>query len=248
MRKPLVGIVGETYDLKTPFTKEVEIAAPENTDFQTENVLYNAENFITFFNGVDCHACIISAQADLTIIEHFDIIVIPGGPDIPPGYYGQEAHPKTFVDKRGTRDKFEKNLIELAIKKKKPILAICRGFQMVNAVLGGTLHQHIPDLPEMLVHRSTISPTAYAHKVQTFGWLKNEVGKEIEVNSWHHQGIDKLASTLSPLAKSSDGLVEAYETKKGHSPILGIQWHPEILQDEKSMKILSYFIKNFSGQ
>lgn len=215
----------------------------KNTNFQTERVLYNAENFLSYFEQTGCHSCLISPNGDERIIDHLDIVVIPGGPDIDPALYGQVAHKHTHVEKEGKRDFFERNIIKLALEKGKPIFAVCRGLQMINAVLGGTLHQHLPDIVNKVPHRSSKGPLAHAHTVKTSGWLKDAIGEEVHVNSWHHQGIAKLAPDLEPLAWAADGLIEAYESKNQFTPILAVQWHPEILQDRESMALLAHFIE-----
>ncbi|VEF46596.1 glutamine amidotransferase [Bacillus freudenreichii] len=237
--KPLAGIVGTIYDLQTPFTREVELVNQKNTDFKTERVLYSAENTLSYFQKAGFHACMISPHEDQSIIDRLDMIVIPGGPDVNPNLYEQVPHPETFFEKDGARDHFEKGIIELAIEKGKPIFAICRGLQLVNVVLGGTLHQHLPDWSTEVPHRSIEGPAAYVHKVRTAGWLKETVGEELSVNSWHHQGIDVLAPALTPLAWSPEGLIEAFEAKPDVAPIFGVQWHPEILQDKKSIDLLA---------
>ncbi|WP_275899439.1 gamma-glutamyl-gamma-aminobutyrate hydrolase family protein [Bacillus piscicola] len=234
--------------MKTPFTQEVERVSPDNTSYTTERVLYSAENYLSYLNKVGCHACLISPNEDLSIIDHLDIIVSPGGPDVNPDFYDQSPHPQTFFEKDGKRDSFEKSIIELAIEEGKPVFAVCRGVQMVNVVLGGTLHQHLPDWSTEIEHRSSKGPAAYTHKVKTTGWIADILGKESNVNSWHHQGIDALAPSLNPLAWSPDGLVEAYEAKPGISPIFALQWHPEILQDEKNIRLLARFIDRVSSK
>src|SRR5699024_9253938 len=182
---------------------------------------------------------------ETSIIDRLDVVVIPGGPDIPPAYYGQEPHPKTEVEQNGLRDAFEKSLIEAAMQVGKPIFSICRGFQLVNALLGGSLHQHLPELESDVLHRSNKSPRELVHPVKTVGAFAEVFGEEIRVNSWHHQGIDKLAPSLQPLAIASDGIVEAFESLPSEAPIFGIQWHPEILLDENSFKVGRYFIEKF---
>lgn len=191
---------------------------------------------------VDCHPCIIYPGGDPDIIDRFDLIAVPGGPDIDPSIYGQEKHPK--LDKLDAlRDEFEQKVIKRAIEKEKPIFAVCRGMQMINAVLGGTLYQHLPDKFDQVEHRALVGPHAYSHTVKTSSWLKELLGEEIHINSWHHQGIHQLSADLRPLAWSEEGLIEAYESKQHLPPILAVQWHPEILQDENSIKLLEHFIE-----
>jgi len=241
--KLLVGIIGTIYDLKTPFMQEMVNVVTQNIGSDSkERVLYNAENFIAYFQEMGCHACLISPNEDPAILRKIDILVIPGGPDVNPALYGQEPHRTTEYQKEGPRDFFEQQMIKDAIEMEKPIFALCRGLQILNVALGGTLHQHLPEWSDEVSHRSAEGPAEYTHSVTLTGWLVDIYGNETRVNSWHHQGIDKLASSLQPLAWSSDGLVEAVESKSNSSQILAVQWHPEILQDEESKMLLTRFL------
>ena len=162
------------------------------------------------------------------IIDRVDGIVLAGGGDLNPGAYNGKTHEKIYnIDTE--RDTSELRIGELILAKKIPTLAICRGIQIINTILGGTLFEHIPDhFGETIPHRlPPRSPSRHNVTIDQNSNLFDIIQKqEIEVTSLHHQSIDKLADGLSIVAKSVDDVVEAIEFK-GESWFIGIQWHPE---------------------
>lgn len=175
-------------------------------------------------------------------IPRLDGILFTGGGDIEPRQYGSESHPKvSYVDP--DRDRVELQLLEHVISSKMPFLGICRGIQLVNVALGGTLYVDIPSqLPGALKHDSgPDSPRDYlTHEVQVSegSHLANILGSEqLQVNSTHHQGVRELAPVIKPVAFSSDGLVEAIELP-GYTFGLAVQWHPEWLTAHAPMRAL----------
>ena len=171
MASLLAGIVGTIYDFETPISREIQKIKKDEKEVYKERVLYNPHNYFTYLKKLNCHACLLSPEGDEKIIAYLDLVVIPGGYDVHPSLYGQEAQPETQYEKGGIRDRFEKRLIELALEWRKPIFAVCRGFQMVNVVLGGTLHQNLPRWSTLISHRPIEGPEVLAHSVQTTGWL-----------------------------------------------------------------------------
>lgn len=185
-------------------------------------------------------SCLQEAGADVRIlqpttdteiltsyIKQCDGFLFPGGADIDPSYYGQEPIPE--CGKPNTvRDTMEYPLMELALQEEKPILCICRGLQMLNVVLGGTLNQDIKKSQKYkhsdFLHRSTtthpinITPNTMLHHL-----LNHDT---IMVNSIHHQTIHTLGEGLIITAKSPDGFVEAVELPS-HPFCIAVQWHPE---------------------
>lgn len=174
-------------------------------------------------------------------------IVLTGGGDIDPALYQAEPDPYAgnIVE---ARDRLEKALVELAIRTDWPLLGICRGQQMLNAALGGTLYTHIPQqynttivhsqpesmTPDYLVHDVEIIPASRLGSIITT--------RKIRVNSRHHQAVKDLAPSLIVTARASDGLIEGIELPD-HPFCLGVQWHPESLQTmEEQRNIFSAFI------
>jgi putative glutamine amidotransferase len=187
----------------------------------------------------------------LDILSRCDGILFTGGGDIHPNQYGGISHPKVSnVDT--DRDRVETLLACEAINEKVPFLAICRGFQMINVALGGTLYEHIPDqhLNTIKHDYTPIGPEdRLVHEVKILEdtHLSHILGStRIEVNSTHHQGIRLLADGLNPLAYAPDGIIEAFELKN-HPFGLAVQWHPERLQSHAPMRdLFSVFVETAS--
>ncbi|MEG2205328.1 MAG: gamma-glutamyl-gamma-aminobutyrate hydrolase family protein [Oscillospiraceae bacterium] len=161
-----------------------------------------------------------------------DGFVFPGGADVNPMLYGEEKTP--LCEKLcPERDEMEMPLLKLALEKEKPILCICRGLQLLNVALGGTLYQDINTMPEVKAenhvdfkHRGT-----YTHSVElarASALYKITSMEKMNVNSIHHQAINALAPRLSVAAKSPAGIIEAAELAD-YPFCIGTQWHPEHL-------------------
>jgi len=170
------------------------------------------------------------------IYERLDGILIPGGVDLDPATFGESRHPKLgAVDP--ARDRVELMLTRWAIEDRKPVLGLCRGAQVINVALGGTLYQDIAaQWPEAIKH--DYYPTAgferdhLAHEVTLAGDSRLRSVMErpsLMVNSMHHQGIKAIAPGLIPSAVAPDGLVEAVESAEDHF-MVGVQWHPEVFE------------------
>jgi putative glutamine amidotransferase len=167
------------------------------------------------------------------IIDRLDGICLSGGPDLEPGCYGAGAHPQLGPTEPEV-DLFELGLARTARRRGLPILAICRGMQVLNVARGGTLVQHLPDaVGDEIEHRQKLPASQPAHGVSIApdSRLASIAGGErIEVNSFHHQAIDLLGTGLEPVAWSDDGVIEAVEVP--HDAFtLGVQWHAECLTD-----------------
>jgi len=165
-----------------------------------------------------------------------DGLMLTGGDDVAPSRYGEEAHP-TVVEAEAGRDEFEIGLINSARARQLPILAICRGVQMLNVACGGTLIQDIPSqLTGALAHSLPVPPNlAYslAHEV----WVEKDsllsklmrerlADDTCEVNSRHHQAVKDVAHGFRVSATAPDGVIEAIEDPAA-AFCLGVQWHPE---------------------
>lgn len=189
---------------------------------------------------------ITDKDAILTLIEKFDGFLLTGGQDISPELYHEENFQKC-EELCKDRDQMETILLNELIKLDKPVLGICRGIQIINATLGGTLYQDLPtEYPSHTTHRMKAPYDRSAHQVTL---EKNSLLYDIlsiehmGVNSCHHQAIKKLAPSLNVAATSEDGLIEAvYLPNKKF--FLAVQWHPEFsyLKDINSKKILKAFI------
>jgi putative glutamine amidotransferase len=164
-------------------------------------------------------------------VARLDGLVIAGGPDVEPVRYGAPADPRTGPPARA-RDAWELALIEAALAARLPLLGICRGMQLLNVALGGTLVQHIDGHAEVpgVFGRHPVKPvpgTVYG----------DVVPEETSVPTFHHQSIDRLGTGLIPSAHAADGTVEAVEFPGPHW-VMGVQWHPEMGEDVRVMRAL----------
>ncbi len=163
---------------------------------------------------------------DPTVLDVLDGLIVAGGCDVDPSTYDAAPHPET-VDTRPGRDEHEKVLIRAALDRDLPLLAICRGLQMLNVTLGGTLQQHLPEVVAHDEHRP--SPAIFGTtevKVEPGTLTARVFGDRTSVQCYHHQALDVLAPGLRVTARAGDGTVEAAEVD-GHDFAIGVQWHPE---------------------
>ncbi|MBI9091669.1 MAG: gamma-glutamyl-gamma-aminobutyrate hydrolase family protein [Desulfobacterium sp.] len=173
---------------------------------------------------------ILPAMADL--VQGF---LLTGGIDIDPGFYNEPPSSKLWaVDK--ALDLFQMALLELAMERKKPLLAICRGTQLVNVALGGSLFQDIPSQFEAstLKHmQDKISfDTDHAVEIEPGSRLHALFGPRMEINSRHHQSIKQLGQGLDITARAPDGVVEAAQHQT--LPMDLVQWHPELMMQKNN--------------
>jgi putative glutamine amidotransferase len=168
------------------------------------------------------------------LVKRFDGILIPGGPDVDPANYGRDPHPglgPTWPE----LDRFEIAVVHEAERLDKPVLAICRGMQLMNVAHGGTLYQHLPDEPGTdLPHRkANLGDPVVMHDVliEPDSLVARSLGVErAQVNSYHHQAPRRVGEGLRRVAWTEDGIVEGLEVPDAEF-VLGVQWHPEAMQD-----------------
>lgn len=175
-------------------------------------------------------------RAAEAVVGGLDGLLLSGGSDLDPSYYGEKPIPELSVT-LPERDSFEMALLELALRRGIPIFGICRGLQLLNVALGGTLYQDIPAQlgREALKHRQDTPKWQPTHEVEVD--RNSRVGEvlgsaSIKVNSYHHQAIKDLADGLSVSARSADGVIEAVEYRDlSKRWILGVQWHAEAMRE-----------------
>jgi putative glutamine amidotransferase len=179
-------------------------------------------------------------------IETIDGLLITGGHfDISPTLYGvKEKHAKTSPKEKRTA--FEFAITKAAMAKKKPILGICGGEQLINVILGGTLVQHIPDsVPDALEHEQKNPRTQASHSIAIKeGTLLHRITgtKKMSVNSSHHQAVATPGKDVIINCTAPDGVVEGIESTR-HPFCLGVEWHPEYEVDKGDTKIIQAFIR-----
>lgn len=165
-------------------------------------------------------------------VARLDGVVIAGGPDVDPVHYGAARDPRTGPP-AAARDAWELALVEAALAARTPLLGICRGMQLLNVALGGTLTQHIDghvERPGVFGHHriKPVPGTRYAGLAP----------EEVSVPTYHHQAVARLGAGLVPSAHAEDGTVEAIELPAPRPWTLGVQWHPEMGEDVRVMRAL----------
>lgn len=225
-RRPLIGITtgpeaqpaadGVSYfKLRAPYVRAVELAG-----------------------GAPVLVPSADRKALTAILERLDGVVFPGGVDVDPSIYGEAAQPKTEINP--SLDAIELAAARWAVDSAVPVLGICRGQQLINVALGGSLVQHIDG------HRQRAARGEVSHHVhvQAGSRLADALGaNDLEVNSFHHQVVARLGDGLQAVAWSPDGMVEGLESTR-HPWLLCAQYHPEDLIDTHapSQRLLAAFV------
>lgn len=225
--KPLIGITaGTIYNRDRP-------AAPA-----THGQLYEYSNAIVRAGGVPLIIPIaINEQQTREVFERLDGFLFAGGNDIAPHNYGKEIRYAKEIDE--PRDRHEIDLMRLALESHKPILAICRGMQLLNVVHGGTLYQDIAkEVPSASNHKGYRNGNGHDYlehmlMIEAGSSLADIIGGlAIRANSRHHQAIRDLGHGLLVNARSEDGIIEGVESMDG-SFVIGVQAHPEALAEKR---------------
>lgn len=172
-------------------------------------------------------------------IESIDGLILSGGRDIPPSYYGEKVHYKVDL-LNYFRPEFEIGFLKEFIPTNKPVLGICYGLQLMNVALGGTLYQDIPSqILGSLQHDNSRHSITICENTLLYQLIKET---SFEVNSHHHQAVKRLGKELTCSALAPDGVIEAIELKD-HPFFMGVQWHPEQEPDSRlTAQILNSFI------
>ena len=183
-----------------------------------------------------------SAEATATVAD-LDGLILAGGDDVDPARYGAAAHPRTEAPNR-ERDAWELALLDAALVTETPVLAICRGIQLLNVVRGGTLHQHLPQVVGNDEHSGPDCGFGrHLVRIGTAGALGRVLagsGDEVwlDAPTHHHQAVDRLGDGLVATAWAADGTVEGLEVNGGTVFAVGVQWHPEEGDDPRLFEAL----------
>lgn len=177
------------------------------------------------------------------ITDRLDGVVFTGGQDISPSFYGEDKIDECGISS-SVRDDFEFELMDICYKKDVPTFGICRGLQLMNVYLGGSLYQDLKKQKDIKIIHSQDKPyDDLVHKVTNFGFFKKKFDDSFYVNSLHHQAIKEISNKLEILQKSSDGIIEAaFAPDKKF--FLGVQYHPEMALDtlEQGHEIVKMFL------
>jgi putative glutamine amidotransferase len=223
--RPLIGIT--TYLTRASFGAWEEDTALVPADY------------VRAVEGAGGRALLVPPSDDAVeeTLDALDAVIFSGGSDLDPQIYGQEAHAET----RGVvaeRDRAELALLQAAVERDMPVLAVCRGSQVLNVALGGDLVQHLPDVVGDEKHKHT--PGDYAdHDVEVLPRtrLGALLGEHAPVKSHHHQGFGRLGTGLREAARADDGTVEALEDPSRRFAV-GVLWHPEAGEDMRLFEAL----------
>jgi len=158
-------------------------------------------------------------------IDVIDALVLSGGADVDPAHYGEAPHPRTVT--RPDRDEWELALLRAALARRRPVLAICRGMQLLNVACGGTLYQHLPEVVDNSEHQPAPGVFGINHvRITPASRLARILGRRSTVSCHHHQAVQVLGDGLGPAAWAIDETIEAIEHFE-HDFVVGVQWHPE---------------------
>ena len=230
MTPPLIGITGERLS-----AAQVGSALPVQHSFDGDWFYADYARAIREAGGLPVYLPIDESVQDY--LAALDGLVLSGGGDIDPVRYGHTPSPETQTPD-AARDGFEVALAEAALEQDVPTLGICRGIQLVNVALGGTVAQHVPShacvdgAPDDLTHIVTFASGSQMHA---------RCGKWIRVNSLHHQAVDQVGNGLVVVGTSSDGGIEALEHES--KPIVAVQWHPEMLPGRSKDPLFAWLIE-----
>jgi putative glutamine amidotransferase len=238
MRKPRIGIVSDLREVDVGAWRRLPAVLVPATYI---NAVVTAGGLPVVIPPQDSEA----EEVDL-LLEGIDGLLLIGGRDLDPSLYADEAHPRTDrVDELSRiRDSFERLVLDTALAAELPTLGICRGVQLLNVALGGDLVQDLGEAAAAGGHQRT--PGAFAeHFVspQPESTTASVLGEApVEVFSYHHQGIGRVAPSLQVAARSSDGMVEALEDGDRHFCV-GVLWHPEERVPGNGLSLFSALVK-----
>lgn len=227
------------------------IGVTSSMDINEERYMVDSDNIngITRAGGTPIMLPNPTTEEDINqIAETIDGLYATGGGDIDPTLFGEEPHPNLGII-IPSRDVFEILLIKKMLEMGKPVLAICRGCQILNIAVGGDMYQDIyAQIDRDLLQHAQKAPKGHgSHFVQVLeGSLLHRLAgvDTLKVNTYHHQANRKVIDPFVVSGKANDGVIEAIESKE-HSFVLGLQWHPEKMapaNDDASLKIFRGFV------
>lgn len=227
--RPLIGFT--TYYVEAYEFENGRVRGRKDQDMMMSTMDYSEA--VAKAGGVPVAISPLSSDAYLDeIIERIDGLLLTGGGDVDPKHYGM-SHKKKLGRIEVKRDILEMRLLDKALEKGIPVLGICRGLQLINVYFDGTLIQDIPSEFDSAVDHQALQGTkstpSHSVKLESDSVLSDCFeSREIDVNSLHHQMIDRLGDQLVATAYSEDGVIEAIE-QKDNPNLFAVQWHPEMM-------------------
>ncbi len=235
MRTPLIAIIGDRK--RATSGPWVDVLTDGNPHTYIEAVSDGGGAPI-IFPAIPVHLAETERLLDLV-----DGVFLPGGRDIDAAFYGQPAHAENDPP-LSLRDELEIEFVRGARRRGMPVLGACRGMQVMNVALGGTLEQHLGDRVEPTPHRDTVGVfTTHEVRIADGSRLAAIVGTgSFEIASHHHQAVERIADGFVATAWAADGVIEALETE-GDEFCLGVQWHPEQQLDVEGRALARAFVE-----
>ena len=236
-KKPIIGITGA-------YVKH-------NNYMEGVYVHHDYHKSVAANGGIPIILPFLNPELGLETLSICDGIILSGGEDVDPKFYEQDPH-RNLGPTTSERDLVEIAIVKYALENNIPLLAICRGVQILNVALGGTLIQDIhSQVKEPIQHSQKIDRSRDTHwvTISKDSKLYQVLGSDrIRVNSLHHQAIDRIANDLRVIAQSSDGIIEAVEYIHPTTFTIGVQWHPESMATTNNMmnSLFAEFIKSSS--
>lgn len=239
--KPIIGIPSDQLVEVNPRMPGDYLAyAPHDT----KEAIYATHGIPIILPFPDRKADATAAAKEM--VDLYDGLLLPGGPDVDPLYFSEQPHPQIGIT-LSAKDEFEIALIKETIKQQKPIFGICRGLQILNVALGGSLYQDLPSQYENLQVQHSQATLGHFPTHDAFVTPETKLAQmfaqKVTVNSRHHQAIKSLGEGLIASAKAYDGVIEAIESKQANA--LAVQWHPENLwqEDPAQLQFFSDLVK-----
>ena len=164
-------------------------------------------------------------------------LLLPGGGDITPAFFGQQNRGSRSIDTE--LDILQMQALESFLQHGKPILGICKGLQLINVALGGTINQHIPTASNHQWNGADQIHQVYHSGLTRSDFFYQLYGLSTSVNSAHHQALDHLGKNLVPVCRAGDNIIEG--VRHTFLPVIAVQWHPERLPDGSGDRLLQYF-------
>ncbi len=222
--------------------KKIGISASLTIDkssrFKNYKIVKVADNYVQTIANLNAMPFVLPIINNELIIEEqvksLDALILSGGEDINPVYYREKPLSK-LEEFSVERDKYDFTLAKYALQHNIPVLGICRGAQILNVILGGSLYQDHSYISKKIdEHNYTNHESLVRHEifVEKDTFIHKIFGEKTMVNSFHHQSVKNIAPNLRVTAFDKDGIVEAFESRNKNKLILGIQWHPEMMANK----------------
>ncbi len=223
-RRPLIGMSGRRWPVERVSHLPLDALQGEEVDLH----LSEYPKGISAVGGLPVQ---LTRDADpVDMISRLDGLVMTGGADPDPSLYGEHPHPELGEIEPG-RDEWELALIRAALDRRLPMLCVCRGAQLLNIALGGTLVQHLDESGTHAMWTTLRTDLCHIVQVSAGSRLASLYGETVATNSLHHQAVGRPGRGVVVTGTAEDGVIEGFEVD-GHPEVLAVQWHPEMLAEQ----------------